>query len=410
MSERKPDRIAVLTQQVSHYHAARYRAAAREFEEVRVFSLMNSADFDEFLSHAPDFRNIVRMFEGHGPYARAVVSGALWKRLHAELDAYKPNVVVVAGWSFPESLAAIDWARKSGARVAMMSDSQTHDAVRSVVREAVKRHVVSACDAALVAAGPHRDYAARLGIPAERIFFGYDAVDNDYFANGADEARKNARAVRTMRALPERYLLASGRFIAKKNFPQLVTSFAHALKRGDRGHDLIILGDGRQRVAIEDTARRHGIAHRIRLPGFRAYDSLPTFYGLADGFVHVALAEQWGLVINEAAAAALPLVVSTPTGAAAALVQPGVNGFLVNPWSVGEISQALHSLMTMPGKEREAMGAASRRLVADWSPERYARGLRAACDAALACAPRTLGILDRAILRTLSHVQIRKVR
>ena len=45
----------MLTQQVSHYHAARYRAAAREFGELRVLSLMNSADFDEFLNSArPD--------------------------------------------------------------------------------------------------------------------------------------------------------------------------------------------------------------------------------------------------------------------------------------------------------------------------------------------------------------------
>src|SRR5258707_4624556 len=210
-------RVALLTQQISPYHAARYRVARREFAELRVFSLMNSADFDELLSRVPDFDNVVRMFDGKSPYTRAVLTGALWSRLHEKLDECKPDVIVVAGWSFSESLAAIAWARKTGARVALMSDSQQHDAVRSGWREAIKRRVVSACDAALVAAGPHREYACSLGIPLARVFFGYDAADNQYFAPGADLARGPDLPLRTAHGLPQRYLMASGRFVAKKN-------------------------------------------------------------------------------------------------------------------------------------------------------------------------------------------------
>lgn len=410
MSEPKRDRVALLTQQVSNYHAARYRAAEREFEDLRIYSLMNSAVFEEFLSQTLDLQNIVRVFDGEASYAQAVSSGALWLRLHAELDSYAPNIVVVAGWAFPESLAAITWARAAGVRVVLMSDSQFHDAARSRWREVIKERVVSACDAALVSAGPHRDYVTRLGIPAEDVFFGYDAVDNDYFATGADQARAQGRAMRAAHGLPERYLLASGRFIAKKNFPRLVEGFACALTRGDLGHDLVILGDGPERAAIEDAARRHGMANRVRLPGFRGYEVLPAYYGLADGFVHVALAEQWGLVINEAAAAALPLIVSRPSGAAVALVEPGVNGFLVEATDLQGISEALLTLMSLSEKDRGTMGAVSRRKVADWGPDRFARSLRAACDAALVRPPRRLGLLDQVLFRTLARFRISKVR
>jgi glycosyltransferase involved in cell wall biosynthesis len=409
MREPLPIRVALLTQQISPYHAARYRVANREFKDMRVFSLMNSADFDEFLSRAPDFDNAVRMFDGKSPYARAVLTGELWNRLHDRLDEYKPDVVVVAGWSFSESLAAIAWARKNGAHVALMSDSQQHDAVRTGWREAIKRRVVSACDAALVAAGPHREYASSLGIPLERVFFGYDAVDNEYFSVGADRAREHERALRTERGLPQRYLLASGRFVPKKNFPRLVEAFAHALRREDTGHDLLILGDGGERRDIERTARHHGIAHRVRLPGFRSYDALPMFYGLADAFAHVALAEQWGLVINEAAAAALPLVVSRPCGAATTLVDSRNNGYLVEPTDVDDIADALHKVLSATEERRREMGAESRRIAADWGPDRYAKGLRSACEAALACPPRRLGLLDRVLIRVLSRMHISKV-
>src|SRR5690349_18451939 len=176
MGARSARRVAVLTQQVSHYHAARYRAARLEFSQLRVYSVMNSADFSEFLSNDSD-PNTERIYGGMVPYSRAVISGRLWKHMHERLDEYKPDVVVVAGWSFSESLAAIDWARKSGAHVALMSDSQAHDAERVSWREAVKRRVVSACDSALVAGTTHGDYATQLGIPRERVFYGYDVVD-----------------------------------------------------------------------------------------------------------------------------------------------------------------------------------------------------------------------------------------
>lgn len=401
-------RIALFTQQVSHYHAARYRAARGGFGELRVFSAMNSADFDEFLARGGEFDNVVRLYEGAPRYTRAVVSGALWKRVHALLDEYKPEVVVVAGWSFAESLAAIAWARRNAAHVVIMSDSQFHDAMRSDWREAIKERVVSACDAALVAAGPHGDYASRLGVPPERVFFGYDTVDNEHFTQGADLARLHDRALRTARGLPERYLLACGRFVPKKNYPGLVEAFARAIDISDHGFDLMILGDGPERDRIESTARRYGIAHRLRLPGFRPYEMLPMFYGLASAFVHVSFAEQWGLVINEAAAAGLPLVVSRPCGASAALVEDHVNGFLVEP-DVDQVSWGLEQIMSLDELARKHMGNESRRIAADWSPTRYAEGLRAACEAALECPPRELGWRDRMLLRGLSRLRISRV-
>ena len=405
----KLERVALFTQQVSHYHAARFRAARAMFDELRIYSWVNSAEFDEFLSLDPESSGAVRTFADYSAYARAVRSGALWKRVHKELDDYGPNVVAIAGWSFPESVAAIAWARHADVGIVLMSASQPHDAARTAWREAIKRRVVSACDAALVAAGPHGDYASHLGIPPDRVFFGYDAVDNDYFAAGAERARMQARGLRALHQLPQRYLLASGRFIEKKNFPRLIEAFARSIAANDRGHHLVILGDGPERSAIEQAIERHGLKGRVQLPGFRSYDVLPDFYALAEGFVHVALAEQWGLVINEAAASSQPLIVSRPCGAATALVREGENGFLIEPQDIAAMARAIGAVMTLRDDDRVSMGNESRRIVADWSPNRYASGLRSACEAAIERPARELSLLDRTLFKTLSHMQISAV-
>src|SRR5690606_36078629 len=133
------------------------------------------------------------------------------------------------------------------------------------------------------------------------------------------------------------------------------------------------------------------------------YASLPAYYGLADGFAHVSLSEQWGLVINEAAAAALPLVVSDACGAGAELVQPGHNGHLVDPRDRDHIARALMALMTADPIRRRVMGERSRTLAAAWVPERFADGLQQAAQAAFAERRRGLQPWDAALLRRLSR-------
>ena len=335
--------------------------------------------------------------------------------LAARMESYevlsetRPDIVAVAGWSFPESVSAIAWARDVGARVVMMSESQAHDAQRQFLGEAIKRRVVEACDAALVGAEPHRQYIAKLGIPKDRVFFGYNAVDNDYFEIGSDAARKNRDKLRRKLDLPQRYVLASGRMIKKKGFPQLVGAFSLALRRKDVGHALMILGDGPERPTIETVVADANLRGRVLLPGFKSYDLLPAYYALADGFVHVAFSEQWGLVVNEAAAAGLPLIVSEHCGVGAALVESGRNGRLINPNDISEIADALVELFSKKSEELSRIGVESRQIASAWGPARFANGLYRACIAALTQPTRRIAPWDRALLRFLASRSIDRV-
>ncbi len=57
----------------------------------------------------------------------------------------------------------------------------------------IKRQIVRQFDAALVGGAPQKRHFAGLGIPADKIFTGYDAIDNAYFAARADEIRASAK-------------------------------------------------------------------------------------------------------------------------------------------------------------------------------------------------------------------------
>jgi glycosyltransferase involved in cell wall biosynthesis len=110
--------------------------------------------------------------------------------------------------------------------------------------------------------------------------------------------------------------------------------------------------------------------------GFRQIHELPDFYAAAGAFIHPALEEPWGLVVNEAMAAGLPVLSSRNVGAAEELVEEGVTGFLFDPQSADAIALAMERMVSMDSLSRRAMGDAARRMVERKAPKRaFGEGL-----------------------------------
>jgi glycosyltransferase involved in cell wall biosynthesis len=139
----------------------------------------------------------------------------------------------------------------------------------------------------------------------------------------------------------------------------------------------------------------------VVFPGFRQIDEIRAFYAGAGAFIHPALSEPWGLVINEAMASGLPILSSGNVGAAEALVQDGVNGFSFDPEDVDELAGIMAQMAGMSEEKRVAMGMESERLVLEWGPERFAHGVQEAVRAAMSAPAKCAGILDWILLEIL---------
>lgn len=399
LSQRLARRVVIYFRMMGPYQLARLNAAA---ERLPVTGLEGAGSS---LVYAWEPRDGGAQFERQVLFDEPLErqsAPAIVAATEAALDAVDPDIVCITGWSHGEALTMLRWARRHRRHAILLSESTEHDHARSAIREAVKRRIVRLCDAALVGGKPQRAYAERLGIPAERVFLGYDAVDNEHFRIGADAARADAAAVRARLGLPARYFFVTCRFIEKKNLARLIEAFSayRADANGD-AWDLVIAGDGELRSALETQVRDLGIVESVHFIGFRQYDDLPALYGLAGGFVHVSTVEQWGLVVNEACAAGSPVIVSDSCGCVEDLVEPGANGWRVDPFAVGQIAAALAELAS-PLCDRAAMGKRSRAIVARYGPERFANGLVEAIAAARRTLPRGPGLFDDWLLRTLA--------
>jgi glycosyltransferase involved in cell wall biosynthesis len=258
-----------------------------------------------------------------------------------------------------------------------MSETKRDDSRRVWWRELVKRHILRDAAAALVGGREQADYLVKLGLARERIFIGYDVVDNDYFRDGAAKARRDAVALRKQYELPKNYFFVCTRLLPRKNVDGLLEAYAAYRRLSHDPWHLVIAGSGAEEEALRKLERRLGV-EGVKWAGFVQYEELPIYYGLASAFIHPAKSEPWGLVVNEAAASGLPLLVASSVGARYELLANEQNGLVFDPRSIDELSQALLRLSTMPESEREAMGRRSEAIVGEWGPPRFAKELLAA--------------------------------
>jgi glycosyltransferase involved in cell wall biosynthesis len=167
-------------------------------------------------------------------------------------------------------------------------------------------------------------------------------------------------------------LLSVARLGPEKGLDTLVQGVAAAR---DPKLLLVVAGDGPQRRQIETLAQELGV--RLRLTGDLPADRIGEAYAAADVFALLSSRETWGVVVNEAAASGLPLVLSDRVGAAYDLLRDGENGFLVAAGDVDATGEAFKRLAADAGLRTRA-GERSRELVRGWGYEPSVEGFVAA--------------------------------
>jgi glycosyltransferase involved in cell wall biosynthesis len=404
-------RTAVLFRRLGPYHHARLKAAGLKLNVTAVeYSNVDSTYAWDLVEGADGFDRVT-LFSGTS--VENLRASHIFERISEALDQLRPQVVAIPGWSDRFSLAALRWCKIRGVPAVMMSETTVWDDKRKWWKEALKRRIVNMCSAGLVGGRAHAEYLEQLGMDRERIYFGYDVVDNHYFADKVGEVRSQKSEVRRKYGLPEKYFLASARFVEKKNLPRLIEAYARYRQlaaASDNGQSavsspvvpwsLVLLGDGPLRPALNLQLETLNLQPYVHLPGFKQYDELPVYYGLASAFIHASTTEQWGLVVNEAMASGLPVLVSNRCGCAADLVQEGRNGFTFDPYNVEQLAELMVKISDAEFPISD-FGSASRKIIGTMDTTAFGEGLKNAVTEALRASQPNTSCIDRFLLRIL---------
>ncbi|HWY30218.1 MAG TPA: glycosyltransferase, partial [Candidatus Acidoferrum sp.] len=215
--------------------------------------------------------------------------------------------------------------------------------------------------------------------------------------------------LRKKHALPQNYFLASARFVEKKNLARLIHAYAAYRARSSitgngrsptETWELVLLGDGPLRPELCRQIAALGLKEHVFMRGFKQYAELPVFYGLARAFIHASTTEQWGLVVNEAMASGLPVLVSNRCGCAMDLVREASTGFTFDPLNTEQMADLMSRCSKTPD-DLVDMGKAAQILISSWGLDRFAGGLMQAVEKSVESPPPKASLANRLLIKLL---------
>ncbi|MEO1392661.1 MAG: glycosyltransferase family 4 protein [Cyanobacteria bacterium J06634_5] len=364
-------KVAILFSSYGPYHLARVGAAASYFAEdnIEVCGVELSRSQEEY-PWETDVNTAT--FPIHSIIKEEKLEKTslivLIIKLYQMLQQINPDFIAISGYFRPTMIFTLLWCKWFRKKAILLSESTEIDSVRVVWKEFFKSRLLKWYDAALVGGSPQKRYLTGLGMPSSSIFFGYNVVGNESFH--PQTIRKSARPI------PHKYFLSINRFIQKKNLLLLLDAYADYRDRlGSDSWDLVLCGDGELKRQIQDKIQSLKLTQFVHLTGFIQQHEMLPYLAHAECFLHTSTHEQWGLVVNEAMAAALPVIVSERCGCCEDLVRDGCNGFSFDPFDQQQLI-TLMLKMTSGSVNVKAMGQTGFEHIQKFSPDYFAQGLK----------------------------------
>jgi glycosyltransferase involved in cell wall biosynthesis len=280
------------------------------------------------------------------------------------------DLVVVSDYSAPTAQAAmrlLSMKRRSWVFWGELPGFNVRGALGSWVRGRLQSPLRFASGIAGIGAAAAATY--------KKLFPQTPVFNIPYFCDLASFATARAAAPRRSGGVID--ILFSGQMIERKGVDVLIEAFA-AVAQSQPRLRLLLLGGGPERERFEALVPST-LQERVIFLGHHPPVKLPTVFASADAFCLPSRHDGWGVVVNEALGAGLPILVSDAVGAGRDLVVDGVNGFVTPAGDAGALADALTRIADDERRCRLSAGSAA--LAKSWGlDEGVNRWRRAAAD------------------------------
>jgi glycosyltransferase involved in cell wall biosynthesis len=359
-------KLAVLQNVVAPTRHALFRALAERADLTVLFMARNEPTRDWGVEQPEGYRHEYLPGFHIGLRARGDVDALhVNPGVAAALRAGRFDALLCAGFLSPTTWLALMAARRTGTRFLLwFGSSWPPSGIRSTLASPLKRAIVSASDRIVAYGELARVQAEALGARRDNVTVALNTTDVTPFA----EAPRKAAGQPTV--------LWVGRFVPRKRADLAVSLVARVAAEVPELR-AVFVGDGPERAVTEIVARRAGIA--AEFAGDRRYEHLPAVYAEADLLVLRSEREPWGLVVNEALAAGVPVLASTGVVAARELVPAGAGLVSDDESELASVARRLLGDPAELARAREAARAVLPRIL----PEAWADSVIAAATEAV---------------------------
>lgn len=292
--------------------------------------------------------------------------------LIAEIENFKPDALIIYGWSYHSHLKAIRYFSKK-IPLGFRGDSTLLDDqknIKSKLRKLFLTWLYQKIDLFFYVGQANKAYFEKFGAKAAQLIFAPHAIENSRFNKIDLSPKVNFRS--TLNIPKEAILiLFAGKFESKKNPTLLLNAFKN-INLPDV--HLLLVGNGHLENSLKEQVLDQNI-ERVHFLNFQNQSQMPALYQSCDLFCLPSNGpgETWGLAINEAMATGKAVLASDKVGCAVDLVN-AENGAIFKHNNLNDLTEKLIFLCANKALLLQ-MGSKSKEIIQNWTMEHQAQAI-----------------------------------
>lgn len=226
---------------------------------------------------------------------------------------------------------------------------------------------------AIVVYGEHvKSYLVSLGVPSDKVFIGWQTVDNEKFNKKVTLSDKKEIEKNYKYNFNKKVVLCVSRLVEEKGISYLIKAMNNM-----ENVELLIIGNGPLKDSLIDLAEQNNVD--LKLINYVKNTDVYKFIGLSNIFVLPSIStktfkEPWGLVINEVMNQGTPIITTNAVGAAVGgLLENEKNALIVEEKNEHQLKVGLQRLL-QDSSLSKTLEINSKKDIEKWTYPRMANG------------------------------------
>lgn len=282
--------------------------------------------------------------------------------LNAQLEGFRPDIVIVYGHFQKLSRRAIQWARQHGCKIAYIADSelrQNQSWKRRLLRP-VRASFFRSIDYFLTVGNANEEFYTLHDVDCNKFVRMHFSIDRQLYDAAHKERQQLSCSLRQELNVPDDAIVVSvvGKLVSWKSQDHLI-DLSLRMRNSHPNMRYFAIGSGPSEGAWKERSEKAG-TQDVVFTGFVPPDRLPAFYAMSDVYIHPALVEPHSLAISEAIYMGRPVICSNKCGSYGHSddVQIGINGYVYPHGDIATLAKHLGRLASSV-ELRHSMGASS---------------------------------------------------
>jgi len=353
-------KLGILTSHPIQYYTPWFRHLSRSMDVKVFYCHRQSAKEQAKAGFGVEFEWDTPLYEGYkyswlNNIARSPNVNSFYgcntPEIYKILKFEKYDAFLIFGWNYMSAIQTLHASWNNKIPVLMRGDSQLvpkRSRVKKIIKYLPFRIVLPRVHAHLFVGKRNKEYLKYFGVPDKKLYFAPHFVDNDFFSINTERIYKSNdhNKIRDDLQIPQDafVVIYAGKLIEKKRPEDFIKASINIIENNNNINlHSIVMGDGPLRSGLQKLSL--AIKDKIHFVGFINQNEITKYYSASNALILTSDGrETWGLVVNEAMACGVPVIVSDSAGCKPDLIDEGKTGLSFEEGNINQLTNRIIQL------------------------------------------------------------------